>query len=108
MDDRQLRVEQLLHVSGSARRLADFVAAAQQPLRYEVLRHLLRFPEDIMIATLNEAVAARFVARGPDPHTYVPDDEAKAEAIRRGMDNERLTQLRAQIQAATRRVVDSD
>lgn len=108
MDERQLRVEQLLHLSGAARRLADFVAAAQQPLRYEVLRHLLRSPEDMMIAALSEVVEARLVARGADPHSYVPYDEATAEAIRRRMDEERLTRLRAQIEAATRRVFDPD
>lgn len=106
MDERRLRAEQLLSLSGTARRLADFVAAARQPIRYEVLRHLVRSPEDIMIGALGETVDARLVKRGPDPHTYVPYDDATGEAIRSGMDEERLARLRAQIDAATQRVFD--
>ena len=41
MDESRLRAEQLLTLSSAARRLSDLVAAAEQPLRYEVVRHLL-------------------------------------------------------------------
>jgi hypothetical protein len=106
MDESPLRAEQLLTLSSAARRLADLVAAAQAPLRYEVVRHLLRVSEETMIETLDEAVLARLVTRGPDPSTYVPFDDATGAAIRDGMVPERLDRLRAQIDNAARRVFD--
>lgn len=108
MDEPRIRAEQLLTLSGAARRLTDFVVAADRPLRYEVIRHLLRMGEETMTEVLDEAVAARLIARGPDPHTYIPYDEATAEAVRWGIDDERLARLRGQIEGATRRVFDTD
>jgi hypothetical protein len=102
--DGPLRAEELLTLSGGARRLADLVAAAEAPLRFEVVRHVLRVSEETMIEVLEEAVAARLVARGPDASTYVPYDAETGAAIREGMDAERLARLRSQIDGASQRV----
>lgn len=96
----------LLSLSGGARRLADLVAAAEEPVRYEVLRHLVRVSEESMTEVLEEAVAAGLVARGADAFTYVPADEATGAAIREGMGAERLARLRAQIEVARAHVFD--
>lgn len=106
MDSSRLRAEQLLTLSSAARRLSDLVAAAEGPLRYEVMRHLLRVSEETMTEVLDESVHARLVRRGPDPFTYMPADEATGEALREALGPERLTRLRAQIAGATERVVE--
>jgi hypothetical protein len=107
MDDSGIRAEQLLTLSSAGRRLADLVAAALAPLRYEVMRHLLRVSEETMTETLEEVVALHLVKRGADAFTYVPFDQATGEAIREGMDLERLMRLRGQIQSATLRVFEA-
>jgi len=104
--DGKLRAEQLLSLSSAARRLADLAAAAEAPIRYEVLRHLLRVGEETMTEVLEEAVAAGLVARGADAFTYVPADAATGAAIREGMGEGRLARLRAQIEAAQAHVFD--
>jgi hypothetical protein len=104
MDEGEPTAEQLLYLSSAARRLSDLVAAAEAPVRYEVLRHLLRVSEETMIEVLEEAVGAQLVARGSDPFTYAPYDERTGVAVRAGMDNERLARLRGQIEAARQRV----
>lgn len=100
------RAEELLALSGAARRIADLVAASPSPLRYEVIRHLLRVSEETMTEVLEEAVHARLVARADDPFTYVPADEDTAAAIREGIGEERLVRMRAQIERAARRVFE--
>lgn len=104
MDGSHARAEQLLTLSSGARRLADLIAAAEQPARYEVLRHLLRVSEETMIELLEEAVAVRLVRRGDDPFTYVPYEAAVGEDIRESMPEERLARLRRQLRSATERV----
>jgi hypothetical protein len=106
MDESRLRAEQLLTLSSAGRRLSDLAAAATAPLRYEVVRHLLRVSEEDMTATLEEVVELRLVKRGPDPFTYVPYDDATGEAVRESMDPERLARLRAQIESASLRVFE--
>jgi hypothetical protein len=101
-----MRAEQLLTLSSAARRLADLVAAAERPLHYEVLRHLLRVSEETMVEVLDEAVHVRLVRRGDDPFTYVPLDDALGAEIRDGMAPERLDRLRRQIAAASERVFE--
>lgn len=108
MDDMPLRAEQLLTLSSAARRLADLVAAAETPLRYEVVRHLLRVSEETMAEVLDETVKLRLVRRGPDPFTYVPFDESIAEALRDGIGGERLARMRSQIQSARMRVMGEE
>ncbi len=82
------------------------MSAATAPLRYEVMRHLLRVSEETMTETLEEVVELHIVRRGPDPFTYVPFDEATGDAIRGSMDPARLARLRAQIASATLRVFE--
>ena len=106
MDESRIRAEQLLTLSSAGRRLSDLVSAATAPLRYEVMRHLLRVSEETMTETLEEVVELHLVRRGPDPFTYVPFDEATGKAISASIDPERLTRLRSQIASATLRVFE--
>ena len=106
MDGSRLRAEQLLTLSSAARRVSDLVAAAQGPLRYEVMRHLLRVSEETMTEVLEEAVTSKLVRRGPDPFTYVPADDETGEALRDSLGPDRLARLREQIAGARERVVD--
>jgi hypothetical protein len=106
MDASRLRAEQLLTLSGAARRISDLVAASEAPLRYEVLRHLLRVSEETMTEVLEEAVHARLVKRGPNPFTYVPFDVETGAAIREALADGRLQRMREQLAGATRRVVE--
>lgn len=106
MDESGMRAEQLLTLSSAGRRLSDLVSAAVAPLRYEVVRHLLRVSEETMTETLEEVVELHLVKRGPDPFTYVPFDDATGDAIRASMDAERLARLRSQIAGATLRVFE--
>ncbi len=104
MDESRIRAEQLLTLSSAARRVSDLVAAAGAPVRYEVLRHLLRTSEEDMIDALNETIAVELVRRGDDPFMYVPFDEATGAAIRESMGEERAARLRAQLAGAAARV----
>lgn len=106
MDESRVRAEQLLTLSSAGRRLADLVAAATMPLRFEVMRHLVRLSEEDMIATLAEVVELRLVKRGADAFTYVPFDGETGTAIRESMQPERLARLRAQIESASQRVFE--
>jgi hypothetical protein len=106
VDESGVRAERLLTLSAVARRLADMVAAAEEPLRFEVLRHALRVPEGDAIAALREATNAGLVRRA-DADSYVPSDEATAAAIREGRGDEWLARIRALIAGATARVYDA-
>jgi len=104
MDEQGPRAEELLSLSSAARRIADIVAVAGAPVRYEVLRHLLRVSEETMTEALAEAVSARLVSRGTDPFSYVPHDRGTGEAIAAGIDPERAERMRAQIANSARDV----
>jgi hypothetical protein len=104
MDEHRLRAEQLLSLSSAARRIADIVAVAGAPVRYEVLRHLLRVSEETMTEALEEAVSARLVARAGDPFSYVPHDAETGESIVAGIDPARAERMRAQIANSARDV----
>jgi hypothetical protein len=106
MDGSRIRAEQLLSLSSAARRVSDLVSASEAPLRYEVMRHLLRVSEETMAEVLEETVRAKLVRRGPDPFTYVPSDEETGAAIREGLGPERLARLRSQIAGASIRVLE--
>jgi hypothetical protein len=106
MNDEQFRAQQLLTLSSAARRISDLVAAATEPIQYEVMRHLLRVSEETMTEVLEEAVHARLVRRAEGPFTYVPFDDALGEEIRASMDPERLDRLRQQIASAAKRVFE--
>jgi hypothetical protein len=105
MDRSRLRAEQLLSLSGAARRVSDLVAASEQPLHYEVMRHLLRVSEETMTEVLEEAVGADLVKRGDEPFFYVPHDAALGDELREAMGPDRLAKLRQHIQGATARVL---
>ena len=106
MAEPRRRAEDLMMMSGAGRRLADLVAAATAPLRFEVMRHLLRVSEESMIETLEEAVALDLVKRGADAFTYIPFDDATRDDILEGMDAARIERLRAQIAGASSRVFE--
>ena len=91
-------------LSSAGRRLADVVAVSAAPLRFEVMRHLLRVSEETMIETLEEVVALQLVKRGPDAFTYVPFDDATRDGIVEGMAAERIARLQSQIEGASKRV----
>ncbi len=104
MTDPTRRAEDLLMLSSAGRRLADLVAVSQTPLRYEVVRHLLRVSEETMTETLEEVVGLALVKRGADAFTYVPFDDATRNSIVEDMPPERLDRLRTQIEGASKRV----
>jgi hypothetical protein len=106
MADHNPRAEQLLMLSSAARRISDLVAAAPAPLRYEVIRHLLRVSEETMTEVLDEAVNAGLVKRGSDPFTYVPGNATVGAEIADAMGEERRNRLRGQIQRASARVFE--
>jgi hypothetical protein len=93
-------------MSSAARRISDLVAASPSPLRYEVIRHLLRVSEETMTEVLDEAVFVRLVARGADPFTYVPYTERVGEDLRDALGPDRVSRMRAQIEGATKRVFE--
>jgi hypothetical protein len=105
-DDLSLRAEQLLTLPSAARRLADIIAAADRPLSYDLLRHLLRVSEEDMAETLQETIHAGLVRRADDPFTYVPATDAIGREIREAMAPERAERLRRQIAGASERVHD--
>lgn len=108
-DDERVRAEQLLMLSSGARRIADVVAAAwPSPVRYEVMRHLMRMPEEAMIGSLDEAVSARLVRRSGSPSSYVSWDAALAAEIAGSMPPDRLDRMRRQIASASERVFEGD
>ena len=102
-----IRAEQLLTLSSAARRLSDIVAAAEAPLRYEVMRHLLRVSEETMTEVLEEAVGVGLVKRGEDAFTYVPADAGIGAELRESIGADRVARLRSQIAGATSRVFES-
>ena len=106
MEQQPLRAEQLLTLSSAGRRMADLVAAADAPVRYEVLRHLLRVSEETMTEVLEEIVALKLVRRADDPFTYVPADARLAAELRDALGPERIDRMRRQIDGARQRVME--
>ena len=100
------RAEQLLAMSSAGRRLSDLVAAAEAPVHYNVMRHLLRVSEETMTEVLQEAVDLGLVKRADDPLLYVPGDDRIGEEMREALGPERLARHRVQIASATRRVFE--
>jgi hypothetical protein len=100
-----MRAESLMMLSSAARRISDLVAASEAPLRYEVIRHLLRVSEETMTEVLEEAVRAGLVKRGEDPFTYIPATEALGEELREALGEDRLATFRRQIAGAKSRVL---
>lgn len=105
--EQRRRAEQLLTMSSAGRRLADLVAAAETPLHYNVMRHLLRVSEETMTEVLQEVVEIGLVRRSDDPFSYVPGDDAIGGELRDALGPERLARHRAQIASASARVFEA-
>ena len=98
-------IERLAALSGSARRLLDYLAILDRPGRYAVLRHLARATEEDMVVDLQEVVAAGLVvATEDDPNAYDFTDEELRPHLLANIGDMRLPKLRARAQAAQRRV----
>jgi hypothetical protein len=108
MDNDGPRAEELLTLSSAARRLSDLVAASESPIRYEVLRHLMRVSEESMTEVLEEAVRARLVRRGADAFTYIPGSDRVGNDITEALGPDRLQRLRTQIAVAWDHVMGVD
>ena len=91
----------LANLSGSARRLLDYLAVIDGPGRYAVLRHLVRVPEPDMVADLQETVAAGLVAAAAgDPNAYDFTDPAIRTHVLAEIGEARLPKLRTRAQVA--------
>ena len=98
-------IERLAALSGSARRLLDYLAILDRPGRYAVLRHLARATEEDMVVDLQEVVTAGLVvATEDDPNAYDFTDEELRPHLLANIGDMRLPKLRARAQAAQRRV----
>ena len=98
--------ERLSSLSGSTRRMLDYVAVLEGGARYALLRHIGRLPEPDMIQNLLEAVEAGLLAVVPgQPSTYDFTDESVRAIVLAEIGEQRLPKLRARAEAARRRVV---
>ena len=97
--------ERLARLSGSARRLLDYVVVLEGGARYEVLRHLARVSEEDIIEDLREAVSADILVAMPGrPNSYDFSDDALRALVLAEAGADRLLKLRARAQAARQRV----
>lgn len=97
--------QRLARLSGSARRLLDYVAVLEGGARYEVLRHLARVSEEDIVEDLREAVDAGVLAATPGrPNSYDFQDDDVRSIVLAEAGAERLPKLRARAEAARRRV----
>lgn len=104
IDDAALR-ERLAGLSGSARRLLDYVAALDGVARYAVLRHIARVTEEDMVVDLRECVdAGALTPVAGEPNTYAFATEGVRALVVREAGEERLGKLRARAESARRRV----
>lgn len=106
MAEKQL-AERLSALSGSARRLLDYLAILDDPGRYAMLRHLARVPEPDMVVDLRETVAAGLVAAtADDPNAYDFTDASIRTHVLAEIGEARLPKLRARAQVALKSVAD--
>jgi hypothetical protein len=97
--------ERLAALSGSARRLLDYVAVLPGGARYAALRHLARATEEDMVEDLRELVDAGLLAPVPGRlNVYDFPDAAIRDAVLASIGAERLPKLQRRAQAALRRV----
>ena len=98
-------IDRLASLSGTARRLLDYLAILDGPGRYAVLRHLARATEEDMVVDLQEAVAAGLVTVAKDdPNAYDFTDASIRTHVLAEIGQVRLPKLRARAQMALRRV----
>jgi len=97
--------DRLAALSGSARRLLDYVAVLPGGARYALLRHLARVTEEDMVEDLREAVDARVLcARAGQPNVYDFADDTVRDFVLDQIGPERLAKLRTRAEAARFRV----
>ena len=97
--------ERIANLSGSTRRLLDYVAVLPGGALYAVLRHIARVSEEDMVIDLREAVDAGVLAVLPGrPNAYGFADESLRALVLEQIGPERLPKLRARADAARRRV----
>ena len=97
--------EKLAGLSGSARRLLDYVALLESDARYAVLRHMARASEEDMVEDLREVVEAGVVAvLDGQPNVYRFTDEAARQIVMDESGEARLPKLLAKANIARRRV----
>ena len=95
----------LAGLSGSARRLLDYVALLESDARYAVLRHMARASEEDMVEDLREVVEARVVAvLDGQPNVYRFTDEVARQIVMDEIGEARLPKLLAKANIARRRV----
>lgn len=101
----------LAGLSGSARRLLDYVALLDDTAlqeggaRYAVLRHMARASEEDMVEDLREVVEAGVVAvLDGQPNVYRFTDEAARQIVMDEIGEARLPKLLAKANIARRRV----
>lgn len=92
-------------LSGSARRMLDYVALLEEEARYAVIRHMARATEEDMVVDLREVVEAGIVsAVAGQPNTYEFVDPAALAIVMDEIGEARLPKLRARAEAARKRV----
>jgi hypothetical protein len=98
--------ERLSNLSGSARRLLDYVAVLEGDARYAVMRHMARASEEDMVVDLREVVDAGVMAvvEG-QPNLYKFIDEAALEIVMAEIGETRLPKLRTRANVARQRVL---
>ena len=109
MDSNQNETEsarrKLAGLSGSARRLLDYVALLESDARYAVLRHMARASEEDMVEDLREIVEAGVVAvLDGQPNIYRFTDEAAHKIVNDEIGVARLPKLLKKANIARRRV----
>ncbi|MGB2693820.1 MAG: hypothetical protein WBD55_01385 [Dehalococcoidia bacterium] len=103
-DDTEAR-QRIAGLSGSARRLLDYVAVLDGGGRYAVLRHIARATEEDMVVDLQEVVGAGVLATVEgEPNVYDFADEAVRALVLAEIGDVRLPKLRARAEGARRRV----
>ena len=108
-DEAEAIRQRLAGLSGSARRLLDYVAVLDGGTRYAVLRHIARVTEEDMIEDLRETVDAGLLATAAgQPNTYDFVDDAVRRIVLEDAGEQRLPKLRARAEGARRRVEGPD
>ena len=92
-------------LSGSARRMLDYVALLEGDARYAVIRHMARASDEDMVIDLREVVDAGVIAVvSGQPNLYEFVDQAALGIVMADIGEARLPKLRAKANAALRRV----
>lgn len=92
-------------LSGSARRMLDYVALLEGDARYAVIRHMARATEEDMVVDLREVVDADVISVvAGQPNLYEFIDHAALEIVMADIGEARLPKLRARANVALRRV----